>query len=129
LSENTDYVCKLKKVLYDLKQAPKAWYSRLDKYLHQAGFRKGSADNNLYIKVSQDSILLIEVYVDAIIFGSDDDRLSQKFAKDMHNEIEISLLGELYFFLGIQIRQSNQGIFISQAKYIREMIKSFGMED
>jgi hypothetical protein len=107
LSENTDYVCKLKKAVYGLKQAPRAWYSRLDKYLQQAGFRKGSADNNLYIKVSQGNILLIEVYVDDIIFGSDDDRLSHKFAKDMQNEFEISLLGELSFFPGIQIRQSN----------------------
>jgi hypothetical protein len=129
LLENTDYVCKLKKALYGLKQAPRAWYSRLDKYLQQAGFRKGSADNNLYIKVTQDSILLIEVYVDDIIFGSTDDRLSQKFAKDMHNEFEMSLLGELSFFLGLQIRQRNQGIFISQTKYIREMLKRFGMED
>jgi hypothetical protein len=69
-------VCKLKKALYGLKQAPRAWYSRLDKYLQHAGFRKGSVDNNLYIKVSQGNILLIEVYVDDIIFGSDDDRLS-----------------------------------------------------
>jgi hypothetical protein len=69
-------VCKLTKSLYGLKHAPRAWYSRLDKYLQQGGFRKGSADNNLYIKVSQGNILLIEVYVDAIIFGSDDDRLS-----------------------------------------------------
>jgi hypothetical protein len=129
LSKNTDYVCKLKKALYGLKQGPRAWYSRLDKYLQQAGFRKESADNNLYIKVSQGNILLIEVYVDDIIFGSDDDRLSQKFAKDMQNEFEMSLLGELSFFLGLQIRQSNQGIFISQTKYIREMLKRFGMED
>jgi hypothetical protein len=129
LSENTNYVCKLKKALYGLKQAPRAWYSRLDKYLQQAGFRKGSADNNLYIKVSQGNILLIEVYVDDIIFGSDDDRLSQKFAKDMQNEFEMLLLGELSFFLGLQIHQRNQGIFISQTKYIREMLKRFGMED
>jgi hypothetical protein len=70
----------------------------LDKYLQQAGFRKGSADNNLYIKVSEGNILLIEVYVDDIIFGSDDDKLRQKFAKDMQNEFEMSLLGELSFF-------------------------------
>jgi hypothetical protein len=129
LSENIDYVCKLKKALYGIKQAPRAWYSRLDKYLQQAGFRKGSADNNLYIKVSQGNILLIEVYVDDIIFGSDDDKLSQKFAKDMQSEFKMSLLGELSFFLGLQIRQSNQGIFISQTKYIIEMLKRFGMED
>jgi hypothetical protein len=75
--------------------------------------------NNLYIKVTQDSILLIEVYVDDIIFGSTDDRLNQKFTKDMQNEFEMSLLGELSFFLGLQIRQRNQGIFISQTKYIK----------
>jgi hypothetical protein len=129
LSENTDYVCKLKKALYGLKQAPRAWYSRLDKYLQQAGFRKGSADNNLYIKVSQGNILLIEAYVDDIIFGSDDDRLSHKFSKEMQSEFEMSLLEELSFFLGLQIHQSKQGVFISQTKYIREMLKRFGMED
>jgi hypothetical protein len=129
LLENTDYVCKLKKALYGRKQAPRAWYSRLDKYLQQAGFKKGSADNNLYIKVSQGNILLIEVYIDDIIFGSDDDRLNQIFSKDMQNEFEMSLLGELSFFLALQIHQKNQGIFISQTKYIREMIKRIGMED
>jgi hypothetical protein len=129
LSENTNYVCKLNKALYFLKQAPRAWYSRLDKYLQQVGFKKGSANNNLYIKVTQDSILLIEVYVDDIIFGSIDDRLSHRFAKDMHNEFEMSLLGELSFFLGLQIHERNQGIFISQTKYNREMLKRFGMED
>jgi hypothetical protein len=87
--------------MYGLKQAPRACYSRLDKYLQQKGLRKGSADNNLYINVTQDSILLIEVDVDDIIFGSTNDRLSQKFAKDMQNEFEMSLLGELSFFLGL----------------------------
>ena len=86
----------------------RAWYSTLEKYLQQAGFKKGSADNNLYIKGSKGNILLIEVYVDDIIFGSDDDKLSQKFAKDMYNEFEMSLLEELSFFMGLQIRQSNQ---------------------
>jgi hypothetical protein len=122
-------VCKLKKALYGLKQDPRPWYSRLDKYLHKAGFRKGSEDNILYIKVTEDNILLIKVYVDDIIFGSTDDRLSHKFAKDMQNEFEMSLLGELSLFMGLQIHQSNQGIFISQTKYIREMLKRFGMED
>jgi hypothetical protein len=68
---------------------------------------KGIADNNLYIKVTQGSILLIEIYVDDIVFGSTNDRLSQKFEKDMHNEFEMSLLGELSFFLGLQICQRN----------------------
>jgi hypothetical protein len=129
LSEKEDYVCRLKKALYGLKQAPRAWYSRLDRYLQQQGFRKGNADNNLYIKVDRDSILIIEVYVDDIIFGSDDDRMSQKFSRDMQNEFEMSFLGELNLFLGLQICQCDKGIFISQTKYIREMLKKFGMED
>jgi hypothetical protein len=122
-------VCKLNKALYGLKHVLRAWYSRLDKYLKQTGFIKGSAYINLYIKVTQDSILLIEVYVDDIIFVSNDDRLSQQFAKDMQNEFEMSLLEELSFFLGLHIRQSNQEIFISQTKHIREMLKRFGIED
>ena len=76
-------MCKLKKALYGLKQSPRTRYSRLDKYLQHAGFKKGSVDRNLYIKGSQGNILLIEVYVDDIIFGSDDDRMRHKFAKDM----------------------------------------------
>lgn len=74
-------------------------------------------------------MIIIEVYIDDIIFGSDDDKLSQQFAKDMQKEFEMSLLGELKFFLGLQISQQNNGIFISQSKYIKKMLKKFGMED
>jgi hypothetical protein len=81
LLEKLDCVCKLKKPLHGLKQTPRAWYSRLDKHLYKEGFRKGSADNNLYIKVTQYSILLIESYVDDIIFGSNDDKLSQNLQR------------------------------------------------
>jgi hypothetical protein len=129
LSEKQNYVCRLKNALYGLKQAPRAWYSKLDRYLQQEGFRKGNTNNNLYIKVDQDSILIIEVYVDDFIFGSEEDRMCQKFSKDMQCEFEMSLLGELTFYLGLQICQRNKGIFISQAKYIREMLKKFGMID
>jgi hypothetical protein len=101
LSKNENYVFRLKKTLYGLKYPPRPWYSRLDRYLQQQGFMKGNSNNNLYIKVNQDSIFLIEIYVDDIIFGNDDDRMSHKFAKDMHNEFEMSLFGELYFFLGL----------------------------
>jgi hypothetical protein len=76
LSEKENHVCRLKKALYGLKQVPRAWYSLLDRYLQQQGFKKGNADNNLYIKLNRDSILLIEFYVDDIIFGSDDDKMS-----------------------------------------------------
>ena len=83
LLEHGDFVCILKKALYGLKQAPRAWYVRLEKYLQQQGFKRGSVDNNLYIKVDKGSMIIMEVYVDDIIFGKDDDKLSQQFAKDM----------------------------------------------
>jgi hypothetical protein len=90
--------------------------------------RKGNAENNLYIKVNEDSILIIEVYVEDINFGSDDDRMNQKNSKYMQNKFDMSLIGEISFFLGLQICQRNKIIFISQTKYIREMLKRFGME-
>ena len=79
--------------------------------------------------MDQDSILIIEVHVDDIIFGSDDDMMSYKFSKDMNNEFDMYLLGELTFFLGLQICKRGKGIFISQTKYIREILNKFGMED
>jgi len=72
-------------------------------------------------------MIIIEFYVDDIIFRSDDDRLSQNILKDMQQEFEMSLLGELKFFLGLQISQQADGIFISQSKYIKEMLKRFQM--
>ena len=119
----------MNKELYELKQALGALYLILDRYLHQQGFKKGNVDRNIYIKVDQDNILTIEVYMDEIIFGNDDDRLSQKFTTNMQSEFEMSLLGELNFFLGLQISQLDGGRFISQTKYIKEMLKNFGMED
>jgi hypothetical protein len=129
LSEKEDYVCRLKKALYGLKQAPRAWYSRLDRYLQQQGFRKGNADNNLYIKVNQDSILIIEVYVDDIIFGSDDDRMSQNFLKTCIMNLKCHYLVSCLSFWDSTYVKQDKGIFISQTKYIKEMLKKFGMVD
>jgi hypothetical protein len=69
LKDNRNYVCKLKKALYGLNQAPRAWYYRLDKFLQDKGFKKGTVDNNLYINSEGDNLLVVLVYVDDIIFG------------------------------------------------------------
>jgi hypothetical protein len=90
---------------------------------------KGNADNNIYIKVGRENILIIQVYVDEIIFGSDDDRMSNIFSKDMHNEFEMSFVSELNLFFGLQMCWCDEGIFICQTKYIKEMLKKFGMEE
>ena len=102
LTGKGEYVYKLKKALYGLKQAPRAWYARLDSYLQLQGFKRGSTNNNLYCKIV-DSMIIVEVYVDDIIFGSDDEKMSKDFARRMQQEFEMSLLGKLNFFLGLQI--------------------------
>jgi hypothetical protein len=83
LSENEDYVCRLKKTLYGLKKAPRVWYSRLDKYLQQQGLKTGVAGNNIYIKTNNEDLLIIVVFVDGIIFGINVDTMVQKFAEEM----------------------------------------------
>ena len=104
-------------------------YYRIYKYLRQQGYRKWNTDNNPYIKEEHDSLIIVEIYVDDIIFGSDNDQLRKQFAQSMQNEFEMSMLGELNFFLGLQISKSDKGIFISQPQYINEMLKQFQMYD
>jgi hypothetical protein len=97
------YVCKLKKSLYGIKQTPRACYARIDFYLQVQGLKRGSIDNNLYCKIVGNNMLIVEVYVDDIIFGSDDEKMSKDFARRMKQEFEMSLIGELDLFLGLQI--------------------------
>jgi hypothetical protein len=102
LIDNPNYVCKLKKALYGLKQAPRAWYSRLDKFLQEKGFKKGIVDSNLYIKSESDNLLVVLVYVDDIIFGCTNESSVHWFANSMQTEFEMSMIGELSYFLGLQ---------------------------
>ena len=125
LGNDPNLVCKLKKALYGLKQAPRAWYFRLDEYLHQQGFAKGSTDNNLYIKVDNEKLLILVVYVDDIIFGSNEEDMSQNFSLVMQKEFEMSMLGELTYFLGLQVQQKKDGIFLSQTKYLKQILKKY----
>ncbi|GJT87623.1 retrovirus-related pol polyprotein from transposon TNT 1-94 [Tanacetum coccineum] len=122
-----DKVYHLKKDLYGLKQAPKAWYDKLSNFLVSKGFSKCSIDSNLFITKKREDILLVQIYVDDIIFGSTNPKLSKRFEKLMQNKFEMSMMGELKFFLGIQIHQSPCGIFINQAKYAQEILKKHGM--
>eukprot|EP00253_Pinus_taeda_P024877 PITA_24877 len=115
LGNDSNLVCRLKNALYGLKEAPRVWYYHLDKYLHQQGFSKGSTNSNLYIKIENNKLLILVVYVDDIIFGSNEEANSQNFALVMQKEFEMSLLGELTYFLGLQIQQNKGGIFLSQA--------------
>ncbi|GJV57324.1 retrovirus-related pol polyprotein from transposon TNT 1-94 [Tanacetum coccineum] len=124
-----NYVYKLKKALYGLKQAPKAWYDRLKAFLIKHNYSMGMVDNTLFTKKKDSNIIIVQIYVDDIIFGSTCQEMCDDFAKIMHDEFEMSMMGELNFFLGLQIKQLNDGIFFNQSKYIKEMLKKFGLED
>jgi hypothetical protein len=100
----------------------------LYKNLQQQGFQRGATDNTIYIKKEDTYMIIIIVYVDDIIFGSNVDKLRKNNFEEMQSESEMSMLGELSFFLGLQISQSNKGIFISQMKYTKEMLNKFKME-
>ncbi|GKB04279.1 retrovirus-related pol polyprotein from transposon TNT 1-94 [Tanacetum coccineum] len=124
-----DHVYGLDKALYGLKQAPQAWYDILSKFLIDSGFQKGSIDATLFIKKKDKHIMLIQIYVDDIIFGSTNPKYCTKFSKLMVKRFEMSMMGEINFFLGLQVNQFSNGIFINQSKYTLDILKQFGMEN
>ncbi|GJW80489.1 putative ribonuclease H-like domain-containing protein [Tanacetum coccineum] len=121
-----DRIYKVKKALYGLHQAPRAWYETLSTYLSDNGFQRGKIDKTLFIKRHKGDILLVQVYVDDIIFGSTKKELCITFEKLMHEKFQMSSMRELTFFLGLQVKQKKDGIFISQDKYVAEILKKFG---
>nr|GEU66372.1 retrovirus-related Pol polyprotein from transposon TNT 1-94 [Tanacetum cinerariifolium] len=126
--DHPEKVYRLRKAVYGLKQAPRAWYDELLKFLTSKGFTKGTIDPNLFTIRYGEDILLVQIYIDAIIFGSTNPKYSKRFEKRMHNRFETSLMREMKFFLGLQIHQSPSGIFINQAKYTLKILHKHGMD-
>ncbi|GJX68327.1 putative ribonuclease H-like domain-containing protein [Tanacetum coccineum] len=124
-----DRVYKVEKEIYRLHQALRAWYETLSTYLLDNGFQRGKIDNTLFIRRDKGNILLIQVYVDDIIFGSTKKSLCTEFEKLMHKKFQMISMGELTFFLGLQVKKKEDGIFISQDKYMTEILKKFGFSD
>ncbi|KAK8943222.1 hypothetical protein KSP39_PZI009457 [Platanthera zijinensis] len=122
------YVYRLRKALYGLKQAPRAWYETLSTFLIENKFSRGKIDKTLFLRESKGKIILVQIYVDDIIFGSTENNLCKKFAKLMQGKFEMSSMGELKFFLGLQVRQTEDGLSISQSKFTKELIKKYGVE-
>ena len=115
--------------MYGLKQAPRAWYERLSKFLLENSFNRGKIDTTLFIKTKGKDMLLVQIYVDDIIFGATNESLCQEFSRVIQGKFEMSMMGELNYFLGLQIKQGKDGTFINQAKYTKELIKKFKMEN
>jgi hypothetical protein len=117
-------VYRLRKALYGLKQAPRAWYDRLRGFLFSKGFDMGKVDKTLFLLRHCDDILIVQVYVDDIIFGGLSHSLVTRFVEDMSKEFEMSMMGELQFFLGVQIKKAKEGTFVHQAKYTKDILRS-----
>ena len=122
-----DHVMRLKKALYGLKQAPRVWYDRLTHYLLNRGFKRGYADRTLFVKNDKAYLLIAQVYVDDIVFGATIDDRAIEFSEEMKKEFEMSMVEELTFFLVLQVKQKKEGIFVSQEKYARNIVKKFGL--
>ncbi|GKC39235.1 putative ribonuclease H-like domain-containing protein, partial [Tanacetum coccineum] len=127
--DHPNKVYKVVKALYGLHQAPRAWYDTLANYLLCNGFERGKIDQTLFIKRHKGHILLVQIYVDDIIFGSTKKELCDEFEKLMKDKFQMSSMGELTFFLGLQVQQKKKGIFISQDKYVHEILRKFNYSD
>nr|GFB88802.1 putative ribonuclease H-like domain-containing protein [Tanacetum cinerariifolium] len=123
----SDKVYKVVKALYGLDQAPRAWCETLANYLLENGFQRGKIDQALFIKKQKGYILLVQVYVDDIIFGSTNKELCKAFEKLMKDKFQMSSMGELTFFLRLQVKQKDDGIFINQDKYVAGILRKFGL--
>ncbi|GJZ41035.1 retrovirus-related pol polyprotein from transposon TNT 1-94 [Tanacetum coccineum] len=125
--DNPSHVYKLKKALYSLKQAPRAWYDMLSSFLISQYFSKGAVDPTLFTWKAGNDLLLVQIYVDDIIFASTNTASCNEFANLMTTKFKMSMMGWISFFLGLQISQSPRGIFLNQSKYASEIIKKYGL--
>nr|GEW72946.1 retrovirus-related Pol polyprotein from transposon TNT 1-94 [Tanacetum cinerariifolium] len=127
-ADHPSHVYKLKKAIYALKQAPRAWHDELSTFLLQNLFFKGTIDPMLFIRRFDDDILVVQVYVDDIIFGSTNPRYTQLLYDLIKSRFEMSMTRVVTFFLGSQVNQSPCGIFINQSNYVLEILKKYRME-
>ncbi|GJU36950.1 retrovirus-related pol polyprotein from transposon TNT 1-94 [Tanacetum coccineum] len=126
--DNPNHVYKLKKAFYGLKQAPRAWYDLLSSFLLSQKFSKRIVDPILFIRREGKDILLVQIYVDDIIFTSTKPDLYESFSKIMCSKFKMSMMVKLSFFLGLQISKCPRGIILNQSKYALESLKKYGME-
>nr|GEV73636.1 retrovirus-related Pol polyprotein from transposon TNT 1-94 [Tanacetum cinerariifolium] len=126
--DHPTHVYRLKKALYGLKQASRAWYDTLSRFLLDNKFSKGVVDPTLFTWKIGKYILLVQIYVDDIIFASTDPNACDIFSNEISSKFQMSMMGQMSFFLGLQVSQSPEGIFINQSKFPLEILKKFGMD-
>ncbi|GJT26670.1 retrovirus-related pol polyprotein from transposon TNT 1-94 [Tanacetum coccineum] len=126
--DHPTYVYRLKKALYGLKQSPHAWYDTLSQFLLDNKFSKGAVDSTLFTQKIGKHILLVQIYIDDIIFASTDPKACDIFSNEMSSKFQMSMMGQISFFLGLQVFQNPGGIFINRLKFALEILMKFGMD-
>lgn len=122
-------VYKLRKALYGLKQAPRAWYRKLESFFIKEGFQRCSSEHTLFTKVEEGGkFLVVSVYVDDLIYTGNDETMFERVKHSMKQEFDMSDLGRMKYFLGVEVVQGSEGILINQRKYANEVLERFGME-
>eukprot|EP00253_Pinus_taeda_P034512 PITA_34512 len=115
IQTDSTLVCRLKKSLYGLKQAPRAWYAKMDSFLSESGFSRCHSDNTVYTKKVGKSLIILVLYVDDLILTVVIPNLINHVKSSLKKKFEMTDLGHLYYFLGLQVLQSKEGIFLSQS--------------
>jgi len=118
-------VLRLKKALYGLKQAPRAWNYRIDKYFKKKGYEQCPYEHALYIKKSKGDVMFLALYVDYLIFMGNNVEMIQEFKDIMTKEFEMTNVGLMEYFLGLEVKQGEKGIFVSQERYAEEILNKF----
>lgn len=129
VAESEQKVYRLKKALYGLKQAPRAWYSKIDDFFIELGFERSRSEHTLYVRKVDLSVIIISLYVDDLLVTGNDQKFIQKMKQNLMQMFEMTDLGEMTFFLGMEVNQIPGKIFICQKKYVREILKRFRMEE
>ncbi|MCH81846.1 copia-type polyprotein, partial [Trifolium medium] len=128
--KENDKVYKLSKALYGLKQAPRAWYSKIETYFKLENFEKCPSEHTLFVKYGDNGkILIVSLYVDDLIYTGNDLHMMHEFKNSMQKKFAMTDLGKMKYFLGVEVTQSEKGIFINQHKYAAEILSRFGMEN
>jgi hypothetical protein len=126
----SNMVYKLKKALYGLRQAPRAWYSKIESYFCVEKFDKCSYEPTLFVKNGlKGKILIVSLYVDDLIYTGNDTKMVEEFKESMKMRFAMTDLGKMRYFLGVEVSQNKKGIFIYQHKYASEILSRFGMEE
>ena len=124
-SENR-LVCRLKKAIYGLKQSPRAWYGKLSTALNRIGFKRSAADSSMFTKTTSQGIVIILIYVDDLVITGSDPTGIKNLKLHLGKEFDIKDLGSLKYFLGIEIARSSKGLFLSQRKYVLDLLRETG---